>query len=289
MAANKIISINDQLKEKLIDVFSGKMDKVQKDVLDKLFQIIERYDTTNGNFSTGILGAEDLLKIEDAINTTLQQSGYTKEAKAFIQDFGKVTINTASILDTGGYAFNKLPLSDIEMKWKNATAETLLNSGIRQDFSTPIMKIVDDAISYGDSIESAKTKLQDFILGGNDTSGKLKSYVTQTARDSISQMQGQQFQSVANEIGVAGVLYTGGLLNDSRGQCTHWIKDLNGFIPIDKLKEEIKMAYAKQAAKIVTDGKHKWGGMMPNTDETNFYVKRGGYNCTHTAIPKRKK
>ena len=284
-----IISKNDLLKEQIVERFSSKMITIQDSLLDEIFRLIDNFDTANGMFTGGMMDAEQLLKLQDAINTTLQRSGYIQETNLFMQDFGKVTLNTGFVLEGGGYAFKKIPLSDIEKKWKQQTATTLLDSGINEDFKRPILKILDDAISYGDSINSAKTKLEDFIKGGKDKSGRLQSYVTQTARDSISQMQGQQFQSVANEIGVAGVLYTGGLLKDSRGQCTHWIKDLNGFIPNEKLKHEIKQAYANQAAKKITDGVHKWGGMMPNTDETNFYVKRGGFNCTHTAIPKRKK
>jgi len=101
------------------------------------------------------------------------------------------------------------------------------------------------------------------------------------------QAQGQQMNQIAKEIGYAGISYVGGLLKDSRGQCTHWIEDLNGFIPKEKLAAEIKLAYKNQAAKKVTNGVHKWGGMMPNTTPDNFLIKRGGFNCTHTAIPKR--
>ena len=65
-------------------------------------------------------------------------------------------------------------------------------------------------------------------------------------------------------------------------------KPLGLHYTIEQLKEEIRLAYKNQAAKLVTDGVHKWGGMMPNTTVDNFMVKRGGFNCTHSAIPKRK-
>lgn len=285
----KIITNNDLVKEQLVTDLVSKMPDIEKLVFDEIMRFIDSFDSIGGNFSNGILTGSDLSEISLRIDDILKKSGYVQHVDLFMKDMNKVTINSSLVLDSEGFGMNRLPLSEMEQKWKFKTAETLLNSGINQDFKTPILNILDDAISYGDSITSTREKLKEFVIGGNDKSGKLQSYLTQTARDSVNQMQGQQMQSVADAIGYEGISYVGGLLKDSRGQCTHWIKDLNGFIPIEKLEEEIKLAYKNQAAKKVTDGVHKWGGMMPNTNASNFLVKRGGFNCTHSAIPKRKK
>ena len=285
---SKIISQNDLLKEQIVNDLVSKMPNIEKSVFDEIMRFIDSFDSVGGNFAGGIMKGSDLSEISMRIDEILKKSGYVQNVDLFMKDMNKVTINSSLILDSEGFGMNKLPLSGLEQKWIDKTAETLFNSGINQDFKTPILNILDEAISYGDSISSAREKLSDFVLGNKNKSGKLKSYLTQTARDSINQMQGQQMQAVAVAIGFEGVSYVGGLLKDSRGQCTHWIKDLKGFIPIEQLKEEIRLAYKNQAAKLVTDGVHKWGGMMPNTTVDNFMVKRGGFNCTHSAIPKRK-
>lgn len=285
---SKIITQNEQLKQRLIDDLLVRVPGIEKTVLDNLFRELEKQDTSGGVF-TSVLTADDLLKFEDIINKSLIKSGYNKSAEVFIQDLAKLSANTLLLLENGGFTAQKLPLSKIEKKWRNQTKTTLIDSGIREDFKRPILKILDDAISYGDSIDAAKRKLTDFVLSGQDKSGRLKSYLTQTARDSISQLQGQQMASVVKEVGFVGIRYVGGLLKDSRGQCYRWVHDLNGFIPIDKLKSEIELAYKNQAAKREMPQGHKWGGMMDNTTPENFIIKRGGYNCTHTAIPVRKK
>lgn len=287
--SKSIITDNELLKQELVDNLLINIPSIEKKVFDEIMSFVDSFDTTGGYFSDGIMTVDELSEVEARINSALRTSGYTKQVDLFMKDYGKITLNSIELLDAQGFNFKKSPLSEMEKKWKLKTKTTLLESGIREDFTRPIMQILDDAISLGDSVNAARTKLQDFVLSGKDKSGKLKSYLTQTARDSISQMQGQQIQSIANEVGYEGISYIGGLLNDSRGQCTHWIKDLNGFIPLDKLASEIKLAYKNQAAKKITDGVHKWGGMMPNTTVDNFITKRGGFNCTHTAIPKRKK
>ena len=290
MAKKSIVTENDLFKEDIVERLRERIPTIEKKVIDEVFRIIDTYDSAGGLFTGGILDAQQLLEVSDAIQQALVKSGYVNDVRLFISDFGKVTLNTAELLKgVGGYSFNRLPLSAIEQKWVNQTAETMLNSGINQTFKQPILKILDETVSYGGSIESAKQSLQKFIQGDDFDGGKLSSYVTQTARDSVSQLQGQQFQSIANNVETAGVRYVGGLLKDSRGQCTHWVKDLKGFIAWDKLDEEIKMAYKNENAKKITDGVHRWSGMMPNTTKENFVVKRGGFNCTHTAIPVRKK
>jgi hypothetical protein len=95
-------------------------------------------------------------------------------------------------------------------------------------------------------------------------------------------------QSLANETGYNTVLYVGGTQTDSRGQCWRWVRELNGKIPRDKLSEEIRNAYKFEKAKREFPMGHKWSGMMPNTTVENFMAKRGGFNCTHTAIPSKK-
>jgi hypothetical protein len=286
--AKSIFAQNEALKDKIIEELTIGIPSIESKVYDEIMSFIDQFDSIGGNFSD-IISAEHLNEIEQRINDILVRSGYVDQAQIFIRDFGKITINTTTILNAGGFDVNTTQLSAMESKWQQAAVTTLLQSGIREDFTRPIQKIIDDSITYGDSINTARQKLKDYVIGGKDTGGKLKSYLTQTARDSISQMQGQQMQSVANALDYVGITYTGGLLKDSRGQCTHWINDLNGFIPKEQLREEIRMAYANQTAKRVDGGKHKWGGMMPDTNTDNFCVKRGGYNCTHTAIPKRKK
>ena len=283
-----IINQNEDLKQKLIDDLLKRVPGIEKTILDDLFKQLDEQDLSGGKF-TSVLTADDLLKFEDIINKSLIKSGYNKSAEVFIQDLAKLSANSLLMLDGSGYSAQKLPLSKIEKKWRNQTKTSLIDSGIREDFKRPILKILDDAISYGDSIDAAKKKLTEFVASGKDKSGKLKSYLTQTARDSISQLQGQQMSSVAREVGVVGIRYVGGLLNDSRGQCYRWVTELNGFIPIEKLKDEIALAYKNQKAKKELPQGHKWGGMMDNTTPENFIIKRGGFNCTHTAIPVRKK
>lgn len=278
-----LITNNDLLKEQLVDKLRESVGNIEKDVLDSIFSLLDKMPN-----SGGVITAEQLLEVGQVINQALVKNGYVENVELFISDLGKVTLTTSYILkNVGGYNTSVSQLSNIEKKWKAQTVESLLGSGINEKFKRPIQKIIDDTISGGGSIEDAKKTLSVYVLGGKDSTGKLKSYLTQTARDSISQLQGQQFKSVADNIETKYIRYVGGLLNDSRGQCTRWVRELNGRIKWADLESEIKLAYKNEKKKLEDPKGHRWGGMMPNTNKSNFLMKRGGFNCTHTAIPVR--
>lgn len=284
----KLITLNEKTKDEIISELTTGLETVEKSVFDEIMAFIDRFGSDGGNF-TGILTAEQINELEARIDSILTNRGYAQKVDLFIRDMGKLTVNSELLLNSLDYGVSRFQLTDIEKKWQRATWETLRNSGIRKDFKRPIVQVIDDSITYGRSIGATRNTLEEYVIGGKDKSGKLKSYLTQTARDSVSQMQGQQYNNVANAIGYVGISYVGGLLEDSRGQCTRWINTLNGFIPKEQLAEEIKLAYKNQRLKKVDGGVHRWGGMMPDTKPDNFIIKRGGFNCTHTALPKRKK
>ena len=285
-----IIGQNDLFKEEMAKRLADAMPDIEQRVLDEIFRIIDKMDSAGGNFTTGVLTADKMMELTQVINQALTGAGYPQQVQLFMSDFGKVTINTAEIMQqVGGVAVRRVALSEIENKWKMNTVESLIGSGINENFKRPILKILDETISTGGSIDAAKKTLTEFVKGGKDKSGKLQSYLTQTARDSVGQLQGQQFQSIADAVETTGVRYVGGLLNDSRGQCYRWVRELKGYIPWEDLENEIKLAYKNQTAKLEKPEGHKWSGLMPNTNRKNFLTQRGGYNCTHTAVPVRRK
>ena len=187
---SKLILINEKLKSQMVSSVLDNVPNIEKSVFDEVMKIIDSIDSTGGSFATNILTPEKLQEIETRIFATLKNSGYIQSVDVFIKDMSKITINSQLLLSEQGFEVQKLQLNPIEVKWKKQTVTTLLDSGIREDFVRPILKVVDDAISYGDSINTTRNKLSEFVLSGKDKSGKLKSYLTQTARDSVNQLQG---------------------------------------------------------------------------------------------------
>lgn len=287
----------DKIKRDLVKQLESDLPNIEKRLYDEVLRFIDTFSSTNGNFTDGYISATKLNELRLAIDRILQQSGYVQNAQLFIRDLGKITINNFTLLNESGFSnFSRLALNEMERTWQQATVNMLLGSGINENFKTPILQAVNDAIMYGNSIQDTRSLLETFIIGGKEKNSKLKSYLTVTSRDVVSQMQGQQMNRVAISQGYDYIQYTGGIIGTSRGQCVRWFDELNGIIRRDDLKDEIALAYKGQREKWVTtqelngeEVKHRWSGMMPNTTEENFIIKRGGYGCLHTATPRKDK
>lgn len=281
---------SDKLKKEILESLSKDFGTIDKAVLDMLFQFIDQLDSAGGQFNNKILSVEKIAELQRLITDTLVKDGYLAKVDTFIRDLNKITFNSLSTLEGNGYGVQKMPLNEIEKKWQSFTVDSLTKSGLNEKFINPVTQIIDSSISFGRSISEVKKELEDYILDGKDTTGKLKSYTTTTARDVISTMQGAQINGVAIEQGYDYLQYTGGLLDDSRGQCYHWVREMNGKIPKEKLVEEIRLAYKNQREKkvIFANGEeYKYGGMMPDTTIDNFIIKRGGWGCLHSAFPRK--
>ncbi len=117
--------------EKLVSELIKNAPKMEKAVLDKLLMLIDDLDTKGGVFTNATLSNTELLQMQDAIRQALKTSGYANESEIFLQDLGKITINSNIVLNDEGYRFPEVALTDLEKKWQTLTSESLLNSGIR--------------------------------------------------------------------------------------------------------------------------------------------------------------
>lgn len=282
----------DKLKKQILNSLKNDFGGIEKRVLDDVFAFIDKLDSTNGIFAIPELDIAKIEELQRIITKALIDSGYTTKINGFVRDLGKITQSTIGALDQNGFTFQRQPLNDIELKWQKMTTDNLKSAGLNEGFVKPVMSLVDNSITFGKSVTELRKDIENFIVGGKDTTGKLKSYVTTTAREVVSTMQGVQMNSVANELGFDYLQYTGGLLDDSRGQCFRWVHELNGKIPKAILGEEIRAAYKNQAAKKVIEfagEKHLYSGMKPDTTIENFIILRGGWGCIHSAFPRKDK
>lgn len=279
-----------KLKKEILASVSKDFDTIDKKVLDEVFTFIDSLDIIGGEFQLADLPIDKINELQIKLTEVINRSGYLNKIETFVRDLNKITLNSISNLEGNGYGFQRKPLNDIEKKWQSFTVQSLSDSGLHEGFTRPVLNVIDSAISMGKSVTELRGELKDYIVGGKDQTGRLKSYVTTTAREAVSTMQGAQINGVANELGYDYLQYTGGLLDDSRGQCYHWVHEMNGKIPKDKIEFEIKEAYKNQRAKkIIFDGedKHRYSGMKPNTTIKNFIIVRGGWGCIHSIFPRK--
>lgn len=282
------ILIQTNALQDIASVFLGAAGKLQDKILKRILELLDSYDSKGGFFETSTTNRAKLAAIEGEITSIIKAAGYFSAADLFIRDLGKITENTIKLqAGFNSIELQKKSLVGIQKVYAENAITHLSEGGLNSNFIGPVTTIVNEATTFGYSIEKSRQTLQEFVTGTADAPGKLESYLTTTARDTVSQLQGAQHQAISNEFEMPLIRYVGGELKDSRGQCVRW----HGmqYIQQKDLQKEIDLAFKNQAAKLIMPKGHRWGGMIKDTTPENFLIRRGGWGCLHTAIPVRKK
>ncbi len=261
--------------DRLLDNALLQADAIERVALESIYKWIERMAEEGGTLGTNASTTELLAMAKRELELAFKKSAYVQMQKGILDSFDQIIenakllheeVNDLSISD----AFEKRELAPARRLAVERASAYLSDASMSANVVAPLTKVLFEAVQYGYSItETQKAIAQRMNFG---------KYVGQIARDSMFQFDGTVQKAIADEYGLDGIRYVGGLVEDSRGQCAKW-RDMKE-LPIEKLPEEI--AWAKRPGEY--KGRKK-SGMVPETNTSNFMVYRGGYNCRHRAIP----
>lgn len=272
------------ISQNLIDA----MPEIEQKIWIEMYRLLEDFDISGGKFVYSQASPQRIIAIENKILDTLTKSGYYKRVDLFLKDFGKITDNVRAIHEGENKAqVSKDSLTKVEKLFSKQTANQLTDSGLNETFITPVKTAINEAVTFGYSLENTRNVLKEMVTGSPNKLGLLNNYLTTTSREVVKNLQGAQHTQVKNSLGLDTLRYVGGLLKDSRGQCVRWCG--MQYIPYADLQKEIDLAFKNQKAKIEQPEGHKWSGMIKDTSVDNFLMRLGGWGCMHSAVPVRKK
>lgn len=283
-----IIQSSDDLRQSIAAGLTDVLPEIQDRIYKRILELLDEYDTKGGYFEPGDTNKRQLLRIQAEIEAILKDAGYFKAANIYIANLAKISANTIALHESlNGLDIAKSSLSGIEKIYAENAINQMSEAGLSTHFIQPVTTVVNEAVSFGYSIEKTRETLRDFITTNETGAGKLESYLTTTARDTVTQLQGAQHQAISREFEMPLIRYVGGLLKDSRGQCVRWYG--MKYIEVKDLEAEIEKAFALGKTKAEGPKGHKWSGMIKDTTPENFLIRRGGWGCMHQAIPVRKR
>lgn len=281
-----LLDDSEKLRKAIIDSLAGMTDLDAK-IYSRIVQLMDEYDSKGGKFENSKSSKAKLLYIREEIEKILKQSGYFKAANTFISDLRKITDNTIALQSgINKIDIQKKSLTGIESVYRQQVVQSLNESGLNYTFIEPVTNALNEAITFGNSIEATRESLKTFILGDSEgKAGKLSSYLTVTARDAVSRLQGAQQQAILNEYKMPYIRYFGNIIKGTSGQCYKW--RTMEYLPIKELPDLIEEAKKNQKIKLDMPKGHKWSGFDVNTTPENFLIKRGHIGCIHNAVPVR--
>ena len=285
---NNYFTESEILREGMSSRLADAMPEIEHKIWQEIFKMLEGFDISGGNFVFSNASPRRIIEIENKILEILKTSGYYNRVNLFLKDFSKVTDNVRRIHEGENKVnVSQQSLTKTESLFSQTTADQLAGSGLNETFITPVKTAINEAVTFGYSISNTRELLKEMVIGNPEKLGRLNSYLTNTARESVKNLQGAQHTQIKNALGLDTLRYVGGLLKDSRGQCVRWCG--LEYISYKDLDKEIQLAFKNQRKKLDEPKGHKWSGMMQDTNVDNFLMRLGGWGCMHTAIPTRAK
>lgn len=267
------LDLIDQAEEKLLT----DLQSIQEEVNRKVLEITKKFSAKGGNFVPDSLTNELVLEMRAEIKKIMARSKLMDSMSEFLTNFDdiiKLNVDQQKIMN--GLKIPIKEFSKTKQFMVDRTLYSLTESNVNLNVIEPIRGILYNNVQFGGSLVKTEKALREIIVG--DKTGKLgglERWVGQMARDSIHQFDGQVNQEIKVGYGLNSTAYLGSLLKDSRPQCKRWVG--MGEILDEELPGEIAWA------------NNNGTGFNKYTDTTTFCVYRGGYNCRHSAIPKKAK
>jgi len=259
-----------------INEFIKDLPSTERRTYKKLLELVSELEVSSGNIKTNINNIKILSKIKKEIDDIVLSDKYLKDVKAFTDSF-----NSVEKLQNQYYAelSDKFTPKKVYTELKKVNIETtvdlLTENGLGSEYTDGVTKILSDNIksngNYADMVES----MRDYIIGVDGEDGSLVRYAKQIATDSLNQYSANLTKAISDDLGMNWYQYVGSNKDTTRPFC--------------KAMTEKRYFHKSEISKIIKGNiggeKVSLAGQDANTNEDNFIILRGGYNCRHQVYP----
>jgi len=264
---------------------------IQKDIYDSLQEDLRNLDLQNGQIKATVKNLALINSIKNKLNRIILTPEYKAQVKDFARSFNEITSLQNEYWKGIDNLFKpKALLQAIKEQAIGDTVSKLTEAGIGANIADPIADILRTNITTGGSYKDLTKQLRESLVNTN-TPGTMEKYISQITTDAVNQYSNQYTQIVSNDLGYEWFKYDNTDILTTRPFCDAMtdrpyfhISEVPSLLRADGLtylnkktgKREPVMIYEKTGLP---------SGMIPGTDASNFFIRRGGYRCGHSIRP----
>lgn len=280
--------------EKINDSISNmgkRVPSIQKDIYDSLQEDLRKLDLQDGKIKTTVKNLSLINSIKNKLNRIILTPEYKQQVKEFARSFNQITSLQNEYWKGIDNLFKpKALLQAIREQAIGDAVSKLTEAGIGANIAEPITDILRTNITTGGSYKDLTKQLRESLIN-TQTPGTLEKYVGQITTDAVNQYSNQYTQIVSNDLGYEWFKYDNTDILTTRPFCDAMtdrpyfhISEVPALLRAEGLtylnkktgKREPVMIYEKTGLP---------SGMIPGTDASNFFIRRGGYRCGHSIRP----
>ena len=154
----------------------------------------------------------------------------------------------------------------------NEIIDAYTENGLNAGFVQPVRDMIYQNVVAGTSFKEAKETLKDYIISGEDKTGKLGRYLTQTAQQATDSYSGAINKKLMSAFDYEYLQMSGSLIQTSSPQCRKGINGYEGLIDREIWENELKHIAEKN-------------GLIEGTTFENLPFNRLHWGCRHEFTP----
>jgi hypothetical protein len=263
----------DKAKQKAIDALNARSDQMSRVAYDTFMEVIENtFDIKAGQIEAGKDFIKQLNKLTvDVLDLLQKDPKFTGPVSSFVKNVNGISDAIGDFQKSVNDI--KVPSLSVEKKIViDETIDKMLDNGLNQKFVQPLRDLVYQNVTSGLSLKEAREQIKEFIQGGKDVTGKLGSYLEQTAVQAVDAYSGIINKKLLETFDYDGLLMTGSLIDNSSPQCRYVVEKLKGKITRENWKE------------VEAIGK-KQNGWIDGTTFDNVPLNKLHWGCRHNFFP----
>lgn len=237
----------------------------------------------SGKIKPSVKNLRLLTKMRKHIARLANNKGYLKAVKDLVNSFEEVyqsqmkyfSTITQDVPHTKKYALMKQIAID-------NTITNLTGAGLQASVTDKINDMLLRAVTSGAKYADLTNELHEHLTKTDKGSGALSKYANTYATTAISQYAGENNKILTDDLGLEWFEYVGSNIETTREFCEHLTE--KRYIHKSEIKTILKGEIDGHQCEIY----EKTGlpkGMIEGTNEQNFQVNCGGWNCRHQLVP----
>jgi len=282
--------ILEKLNEAILNM-NKRIPSIQKDIYDSLQEDLRNLDLQDGRIKATVKNLSLINSIKNKLNRIILTPEYKAQVKEFATSFNEITALQNEYWRGIEKQFKPKPLLQaIKEQAISDTVAKLTEAGIGANIADPIADILRTNITTGGSYKILTEQLRENLMN-TQTPGTMEKYIGQITTDAVNQYSNQYTQIVSNDLDYEWFKYDNTDILTTRPFCDaltdrpyFHISEVPALLRAEGLtylnkktgKREPVMIYEKTGLP---------SGMIPGTDASNFFIRRGGYRCGHSIRP----
>lgn len=201
---------------------------------------------------------------------------YVKSLENYLYDLDAIKSNIEEFQGTYNRVIvQKKLLKPIQSAVIDEVIDQYSENGLNKHFATPLRNTMYGNVLAGMSQKEARQYLREYIAGGQDESGKLKNYLTQTAQQGADSYSGAIHMKLKKEFKYTGYIISGSLIDTSSKQCIYAVETSEaGYLSFADWEKVLDMAKKNKQAKLIE-----------GTTIDNLPLNKLHWGCRHEFTP----